>query len=404
MSVSRILTRLTLPCLLLTVCQNSAANDGGGIRYLSTDSLQNDTLAKITAHTVQPEDSTGRRKKKGVFHAIGHVFTKIVEAFNDRDTSYIEPQHYNYAVMVQNTNTYEAYTIKSESGQSFTFAPKPSVKIGPYAGWRWVFLGYTFDITHLENSNSKREFDLSLYSSMLGIDIFYRKTGDNYRITKNSLTEKTGSDFLKNEPFSGLNAEIKGFDLYYIFNHRKFSYPAAFNQSTRQKRSCGSWLTGIGYNAHSLSLDYDALDNKIKEGLEDYPDADPNAVKLDEDFNFNSVNYKSFSVSVGYAYNWVFLRNCLFAASLSASVTYKKTQSDIYSEAGKWKNFNFENFNFDGIGRFGIVWNNDKWFVGASTILHSYNYKKSRFSTSSYFGSLNIYAGVNFGKRKNRKK
>ena len=127
-------------------------------------------------------------------------------------------------------------------------------------------------------------------------------------------------------------------------------------------------------------------------------------MKLDEDFNFNSVNYKSFSVSVGYAYNWVFLRNCLFAASLSASVTYKKTQSDIYSEAGKWKNFNFENFNFDGIGRFGIVWNNDKWFVGASTILHSYNYKKSRFSASSYFGSLNIYAGVNFGKRKNRKK
>lgn len=401
MSLFRILTRLVLSCLLLTVCLNSSANEEDNVLYINPDSLQNDIL---TDSTTQLENNIEKRKKKGIFHIINNAFTKIFDAFNNIDTSYIEPQHYNYTIMLQNTNTYESYTIKSESGQSFTFAPKPSMKLGPYVGWRWLFLGYTFDITHLENSNSKREFDLSLYSSMLGIDLFYRKTGDNYRITRNSLTEKTGNNFLKNEPFSGLNVGIKGFDLYYIFNHKKFSYPAAFSQSTRQKRSCGSWLTGIGYNIHSLSLDYDALNEKIKEGLTNYPDADPNSVKLDEEFDFNSVKYESFSVSVGYAYNWVFVRNCLFAASLSASVTYKKAKSDISSQASKWKDFNFENFNFDGVGRFGIVWNNNKWYVGASTILHSYNYKKSRFSTSSYFGSLNIYVGVNFGKRQNRKR
>lgn len=401
MSLFRILTRLVLSCLLLTVCLNSSAHEEDNVLYINPDSLQNDIL---TDSTTQLENNIEKRKKKGIFHIINNAFTKIFDAFNNIDTSYIEPQHYNYTVMLQNTNTYESYTIKSESGQSFTFAPKPSMKLGPYVGWRWLFLGYTFDITHLENSNSKREFDLSLYSSMLGIDLFYRKTGDNYRITRNSLTEKTGNNFLKNEPFSGLNVGIKGFDLYYIFNHKKFSYPAAFSQSTRQKRSCGSWLTGIGYNIHSLSLDYDALNEKIKEGLTNYPDADPNSVKLDEEFDFNSVKYESFSVSVGYAYNWVFVRNCLFAASLSASVTYKKAKSDISSQASKWKDFNFENFNFDGVGRFGIVWNNNKWYVGASTILHSYNYKKSRFSTSSYFGSLNIYVGVNFGKRQNRKR
>ena len=62
--------------------------------------------------------------------------------------------------------------------------------------------------------------------------------------------------------------------------------------------------------------------------------------------------------------------------------------------------FSFNNFNLDGIGRFGIVWNNTKWYAGASAVIHTYNYKKEQFSTNSSFGSLNIYVGVNFGRKR----
>ena len=34
------------------------------------------------------------------------------------------------------------------------------------------------------------------------------------------------------------------------------------------------------------------------------------------------------------------------------------------------------------------------------TIIHSYNYKKKQFSTNNSFGSLNIYVGVNFGRKR----
>ena len=63
------------------------------------------------------------------------------------------------------------------------------------------------------------------------------------------------------------------------------------------------------------------------------------------------------------------------------------------------KGFSFRNLNIDGIGRFGLVWNNTKWYAGASSIIHSYNYSKSQFSANSFFGSLNIYVGINFGRR-----
>ncbi len=343
--------------------------------------------------------------KRNVFHSVGNVFTKIFRSFNDLDTSYIEPQHYNYAVMLQNVNSYEAYTIESKSGQRFTFAPDWSAKIGPYAGWRWLFLGYTFDVKHIEHSSSKTEFDMSLYSSMLGIDLYYRKSGDGSHITKATIKDGENIYTLKDESFDGLDVSIKGFDIYYIFNHKKFSYPAAFSQTNRQKRSCGSPLIGIGYTAHSLSLDYDALKDMVNSKLEGKPGVGENGVGIDEDLSFKSVKYESYSVSGGYAYNWVMARNCLFSASLSVAMAYKKSKSDDLKHNGfSFKAFDFKNFNLDGIGRFGFVWNNDKYFAGASTVLHSYSYRKSKLSTTNYFASFNIYVGMNLGLKREYKK
>ncbi|MBR6455653.1 MAG: DUF4421 family protein, partial [Prevotella sp.] len=65
------------------------------------------------------------------------------------------------------------------------------------------------------------------------------------------------------------------------------------------------------------------------------------------------------------------------------------------------RDFSFRNFNFDGVGRFGLVWNNTRWYAGSSVILHTYRYSESQFSTNTLFGNLNFYFGYNFGKRKN---
>ena len=107
---------------------------------------------------------------------------RVIESFSEVDTNYIEPQHYNFALMLQNTNNYELYRLSNDKGQSILFAPQWSVKLGPYFGWRWIFLGYTLDVNHLSNSKRKKEFDISLYSSRFGIDLFYRKTGNDYLI------------------------------------------------------------------------------------------------------------------------------------------------------------------------------------------------------------------------------
>lgn len=341
-----------------------------------------------------------KEKKNTIFRRIGAAFTTVFKDFNSIDTNYIERQHYNYTLMLQNTNTYEMYRLESKSGQAITFAPEPAVKIGPYIGWRWVFLGYTFDVNHIGNDDNKKELDLSLYSSLFGIDLYYRKTGNDYKIREARFPDGNNADRLRGVPFSGLSVGIKGFDLYYIFNHRKFSYPAAFSQSTCQRRSCGSPLLGIGYTKHTIDLDHEELNRVISGKVFRQEQDGIHEIELDSGLMFNQVRYHSYSVSGGYAYNWVFAHNWLFAASLSVALAFKKSEGDLQTEPDfLLRDFNFENINVDGIGRFGLVWNNTKWFAGTSAILHSYNYHKSQFSTNNMFGSLNFYVGFNFGRK-----
>lgn len=327
---------------------------------------------------------------------------RVSHKFNEIDTTYIEPQKYNFTVMIQNTNTYEVYRLSNASGQGITFAPEATIRIGPYVGWRWIFLGYTLDIKHLDfwhhENNPRQEYDLSLYSSMAGLDIYYRKTGNDYKIRQLDLGKNVSTENVRGMPFGGLMSTIKGFNLYYIFNHRKFSYPAAFSQSTIQRRSAGSPLLGIGYTRHTLEVDWDNLNKALADRMGSQLSRTP----IDSTLMIGQVKYTDVSVSGGYAYNWVFARNWLLAGSLSVALAYKRSTGGATHRSFSLSEFKFNNINIDGIGRFGLVWNNSKWYAGMSGIFHAYNYHRSKFSTNNFFGSVNIYCGFNFGRKKNK--
>jgi len=201
---------------------------------------------------------------------------------------------------------------------------------------------------------------------------------------------------LEGHPFDGVKAGITGFNAYYIFNHGRFSYPAAFSQSTIQKVSCGSWMAGLGYTKNTLELDYERLQQLIDSKM-------TTSIQLDSALMFRKVEYNDYSISGGYAYNWVFKKNWLFGASLQAAIAYKKSTGNVVGNSRG--GFDFKNVNLDGIGRFGLVYNNMRWYAGASIIVHTNNYHKPRFRTNNTFGSMNVYVGYNFRlKKKYRKK
>ena len=331
-------------------------------------------------------------------------FTRFINKFSEVDTNYVEPQHYNWAFMLQSVNTFDYYRLSTpgDNGQSISFAPTLGVRLGPYFGWRWIFLGYTIDLRNISLFSGSRKFEIdgSIYSSRICADVYYRRSVNDYKIRRANFGDNIDTSPLKGVLFDGLNVSITGLNLYYIFNNKHFSYPAAFAQSTCQKVSCGSWMAGVGYTNNSSDFEHERMEKLVKERL-------ARNVQLDSGLMFNSIRYIDINASVGYAYNWVFARNWLFCTSLSLAMGYKKAKGETVKNAyddmplnNTSKGFDFKNFNFDGVGRFGLVWNDTRWYAGASAIVRAYNYRKPQFAANNVFGDVCIYMGVNFGTRK----
>lgn len=122
---------------------------------------------------------------------------------------------------------------------------------------------------------------------------------------------------------------------------------------------------------------------------------------MNPDMRVTRIEYSNASFNIGYAYNWVFARNCLACLSLNPSVAYKS--SDIETEAHEVRKTS-DNFSIDFLTRAGVVYNNRKYYVGTSFVGQAFNYHRSSFSLYNGFGVLQIYAGFNFHLRKEYRK
>jgi hypothetical protein len=104
------------------------------------------------------------------------------------------------------------------------------------------------------------------------------------------------------------------FDAYYMLNGKRFSYAAAYDQSVQQIRSAGSLMFGIMW--YATSLDYSARQNALLIQVL----GDIGKVKIHEG-----------SIGVGYAYNWVPVKNLLVnVTAMPMLVVYNRSKAYFY--------------------------------------------------------------------------
>ncbi len=312
--------------------------------------------------------------KKG----IRYTSDAIDKHLDEKDTCYITPNLYKATLMLQYSNCYEYYRFSArKSTQSITLSPDNSNKLGVYVGWKRIFLGWSFN---LDRQNTKDDWNFSFYTAKVGFDIFHRRTGDDFKLRKIAGFKDpvSGNEIIPQQRlFDGISVEQTGLNLYYIFNNKLFSYPAAYSQTTNQRISCGSLIMGLSYSQQSFHMDVSRFEEKIREVM--HPS-----------MNFNRIKYHDFSFNAGYSYNWVFAKNCLANISLTPAIGYK--HSSISSDDNRSI---INNINIDFVSRAAVVYNNTRYFVGASLVAHTYTYRKSALSIVNGFGVLNIYSGVN---------
>ena len=339
-------------------------------------------LAITSAAAQEKKDLTIKEKVVNNTVELLHGTKDFIEnTLDGKDSLYVSPNLYNLTVMPQYSYCYDYYRFSAvDAEQSITLVPGSRHKLGLYLGWRWLFLGYSFE---LGGNAPQTDINLSFYTAAAGIDLFYRKRSEGYRI-RSLKGFKEGNEDIKeyNHRFDGLSVQQKGVNVYYIFNNKKFSYPAAYSQSTNQRISAGSFILGLTYNEQSFHFDHTKFDDKIEE-------------RLNQDLKFRDIKYKDFSINFGYSYNWVFAKDFLANISMTPAIGYKNTSLKLHNR----KEF-LSSLNFDFITRAAIVYNNSRYYAGASLVAHTYSYNKSTISILNGFGVVNVYFGINFWRRK----
>lgn len=171
--------------------------------------------------------------------------------------------------------------------------------------YRGMGLGLAVNPAKLAGKNQDYEFNLNSYSNRYGFDVVY-------------LSSKTyhGHTDMGDEridiPKGLISQKALNLNFYYAFNHRKFSFPAAFSQSYIQKKSAGSWMVGASFDGSKTVVSTD----------DEHPSLRPITIRLNE-----------FAIGGGYSYNLVVGKHLLFHLSaLPTIMVYSHDYTKVTEE------------------------------------------------------------------------
>lgn len=164
--------------------------------------------------------------------------------------------------------------------------------------------GHIFDWYH------DLEFNINAYGNKMGADLIFQRA-------ENVSGNIDYGDYKSEIPEDMLRTKTVDANFYYVFNHQKFSYPAAFTQTYIQKRSAGSFIVGASYESVIMDIG--------------------EKWRFLEETDYRVMDVKLLGLGVGYGYNIVPTSNWLVHLSTLPTIIVWKDmnmEDDGYSSRG----------------------------------------------------------------------
>ncbi|WP_297974598.1 DUF4421 family protein [uncultured Bacteroides sp.] len=275
---------------------------------------------------------------------LDHLFDKL--SVSKSDTLYAVRNNYRFSIkprMGISVGIFGFDWKQDGERQEYILNSAPVFKLGANFSYRNLTIGFQRDVERLfkGKQTNNAEFGASLYGTMLGGDYFY-SSSNRYTIR----SEQDKEWHLRVSCFRSRRLQANG---YWVLNHHRFSYPAVFTQSYRQKRSCGSVVLGLSLHAEQLELDTDALPDELVARLH--------------------------------------------ASMLPTVSTFKRARLKFPEHT---EHLSVDKVNVGGIARLGVLWDRSRNFAGFTTVINMNNLGHRPVDISSFYVRNRVFYGVRF--------
>lgn len=261
-----------------------------------------------------------------------HVDTNYLQRSPERLRLKLRVNASGSNLIIRGATNANSYKMTLEAQNKYTVSLSGS--------YRGLSLGVAVNPTHWAGKNKDYEFNMNAYGNRFGADVIFQSTNT----FKGTITT---SDTRINVPVGVVRQNMLYLNTYYVFNSRRFSYPAAFSQSWIQLRSCGSWMAGASFMGGNLrTKHYDTIGNE----------------------------YSRWSIAIvgmgaGYGYNWVVKRHwVIHLSTLPQLVVFSKCSMKA-DDLRKKSPYKFPNI--IAVGRMAVVRHYDRWLLGMTTVVNT---------------------------------
>ncbi|MDE6457697.1 MAG: DUF4421 domain-containing protein, partial [Muribaculum sp.] len=180
-----------------------------------------------------------------------------------------------------------------------------------------VSVGYDFNANELigNPASNRTNFEFNFTCALFAANFQNSSTKGGTHVTKFGNFKPSSGKKLDFR-YDGVYQESTILDLYYFFNHRKYSQAAAYCYSKYQLKSAGSVIAGFNYTHQQIGLDFSPLPDDM-------------LAYLPGDTDHYNFRYTDYDIMVGYAYNCVMKpRKWLLNITILPSIGYKHSYED----------------------------------------------------------------------------
>ena len=275
----------------------SAVMSAANAQFVATDSME----------TEKPQTS---EKKPGLGKRINNKLSK--KYFTTKyDTNYVARPKEKWLLRLlgnQTGNYVHAKGTVHDVYSKYDLHTKTNYTMGLEVNYCDIAATFSINPAKIGGDYNDYEFNFEYHGQMISFDINY------LRATSLTGDIKLGNmDHLDEE---GLRMNVVNASAYYIFNNRKFSYPAALFQNYYQLRSAGSWLAGLTVQSGSIKT------------TDELKARNPLAPEV-------HLTFANVALGGGYGYNFVFGQRSQWLLHLSvlpSLVVYKHNRLTVNGE------------------------------------------------------------------------